>query len=85
MVDKEEMLGHIISFFIPLCFKPFPKRQILDSSKLKEFADYNFKYDENGRKFSKKVENTVVKGEIARYEHFHLFLKCFPKTFTADT
>ena len=42
----------------------FPKRQILDSSKLKEFADANFKFDENGRKFSKRVENTVGKGEI---------------------
>ena len=37
------------------------QRQILDSSKLKEFADDNFKFDENGRKFSKRVENTVVK------------------------
>ena len=36
-----------------MCFsKPFPKRQILDSSKLKEFADNNFKFDENGRKLS---------------------------------
>ena len=25
-----------------MAFQPFPKRQILDSSKLKEFADYNF-------------------------------------------
>ena len=39
--------------------KPFPKRQILDSSKLKEFADDNFRFDENGRKFPKWVENTV--------------------------
>ena len=39
--------------------QPFPKRQILDSSKLKEFADDNLKFDENGRKFSKQVENTV--------------------------
>ena len=29
---------------------PFPKRWILDSSKLKEFADDNFKFDKNGRK-----------------------------------
>ena len=29
----------------------FPKRQISHSSKLKEFADDNFKWDENGRKF----------------------------------
>ena len=31
-----------------------PKRQILDSSKLKEFADDNFDFDENGAKFSKE-------------------------------
>ena len=44
--------------------KPIPKQLILDSSKLKEFADSNFKFDENGRKISKGVENTVGKGEI---------------------
>ena len=46
---------------------PVPKRQILNSSKLKEVADDNFKFDENGRKFSKQVKKTVGKGEIARY------------------
>ena len=46
---------------------PITRRQILDSSKLKEFADNNFKLDENGRKLSKQIENTVGKGEIARY------------------
>ena len=45
-----------------LLFKPFPKRHILDSSKLKGFADDNFKFDENGREFSKRVENIVGKG-----------------------
>ena len=30
---------------------PFHKRQILDPSKLKEFADNNFKFDENGSQF----------------------------------
>ena len=49
------------------------RQQILDSSKLKEFADDNFIFDENGRKLSKWVENTVGKGEIARYEQFLLF------------
>ena len=48
-------------------------RQILDSSKWKEFADDNFKFDENGSKLSKRVENIVGKGEIARYEQFFLF------------
>ena len=36
--------------------------------RLKEFADDNFKFDKNDRKLSKRVENTVGKGEIARYE-----------------
>ena len=35
-------------------------------SLLKEFAEDNSKCDENGRRFSKQVENTVGKGEIAR-------------------
>ena len=45
--------------------KPFPKRQILDSSKLKEFADDNFKFDNNSKKFPKREENTVGNREIA--------------------
>ena len=32
---------------------------------MKKFAEVNFKFDENGRKFSKPLENTVEKGEIA--------------------
>ena len=46
---------------------------------LKEFADDNFKFEENGRKLSKWVENTVGKGEIARTEQFLLFPQCFQK------
>ena len=53
-----------------------PKRQILDSSKLKEFADDSFKFD---GKFSKRVENTVEKGEIARHEQFLHFSPCFKR------
>ena len=64
---------------------PFQKRQILNVSKLKEFADDNFKFDENGREFLKWVENTVRNGEIARHEQFLLFSRCFRKTCTADT
>ena len=57
---------------------PITRRQIFYFSKLKEFAD-NFKFDENGRKLSKWVGNTVGKGEIARYEQFLLFQQCFQK------
>ena len=52
---------------------------MLDPSKLKDFADDNFKVDENGGKFFKRIENTVGKGEIARYEQFLLFAQCFQK------
>ena len=43
------------------------------------FADDNFKFDKNGRKLFKRVENTVGKGEIACYEQFLLFPQCFQK------
>ena len=54
-------------------------------SKLKEVADDDFKFHENGRKFFEQVENTVGNGEIARYELFLRFPQSFQKTFTADT
>ena len=63
----------------------FPKQKNLDSSKLKKFLDDNLKFDENGKKISKKVENTVGKGEIARQEQFLLFWQCFQNSCTADT
>ena len=44
-----------------------------------EFADDNFKFNENCRKLSKRVESTVGKGEIARYEQYLLFPQCFQK------
>ena len=62
-----------------ICFNPLPDNKCLDSSKLKEFADDNFKFDEYGRKLSKKVENIVGKGEIAHNEQFLLFPQCFQK------
>ena len=58
---------------------------MLDSYKLEELADNNFRIDENGRMFTRRVENTVGKGGIARYEEFLLFSQCFQKTCTADT
>ena len=34
---------------------------------LKDFADDNSKFDENGIVFSNRVENTMGKGDIAHY------------------
>ena len=67
----------LLHFGSPL--KPLSNDKILDSSELKEVADDNFKFDDNGRKLSKRVENTVGKGEIARDEQFLLFPNCFQK------
>ena len=50
---------------------------MLDSSKLKGFAGDNFKFVGNGGKFSKRVENTAGKGEIAHYEQFFLYHSVF--------
>ena len=60
-------------------YNPLQDDKILDSSKLKGFADDNFKFEENGRKLFKPVENTVGKEEIARHEQFLLFPQCFQK------
>ena len=37
----------------------------------------NLQFDENEKRFSKMVENTVEKGEIARNEPFLFFQQCF--------
>ena len=41
-------------------FNPFPNDKFWTLPN-REFADDNFKFHENGRKFSKRVENTVGK------------------------
>ena len=46
--------------------------------RIEEFADDNFKFNENGGKFFKPVESTC-------YEQFLLFPQCFQKTCNADT
>ena len=48
---------------------------------IKDFADENLKFEENGRELFKPVENTVGKGEIVRYEQFLLFQQCFQKAY----
>ena len=75
-----------------LSFQLFPQwvlilsqTKISDSSKLKEFADDNFKFEEKWQKILQMgTKNTVGKGEIACYEQFLFFPQCFQKTCTAD-
>ena len=70
---------------VNLCrlFNPIPNDK-LDTSNVKEYVDDNSKFDENGGEFSKWVENTVGKGEIAHNEQFLLFPQCFLTTCTTD-
>ena len=49
---------------------PFPRRHILDSSKPKKFADDNLKFDENSRKFSKRVKTLWEKGKLLVTSNF---------------
>ena len=89
-MGKRENAAYQHFFPFPTFSKGFPgllnlsQTINLDSSKLKEFADNNFKLDENGRKFPKRVQNTVGKGKIARYEQLLLFPHCFKKTCIID-
>ena len=62
---KNDPIVSLFSATASSLLNPIPKGQVLDSSKLKEFADDNFEFDENGGKFSERVENAVGKGEIA--------------------
>ena len=52
---------------------PFPKLNILYSSKLKEFADDNFEFDWNGRKFSKRVESILSFSRNVFYTSQNIF------------
>ena len=60
-LEKSKILlfGRLLTFFLTTDFE-----------RLKEFADNNVKFDENGRKLCNRVENTAEKGEIAHFEHF---------------
>ena len=73
-----------VHVMVASALNPFPNDKFL-TSKSKEFTDDYFEFDENSRKFSKREENAVGKGEIARYEQFLLFPQCFQKPCIADT
>ena len=82
---QQRLIIHFVAWILSvIAVYLIPKQQILDSSKLKKLADDNFKLDDNGSTFSKRVENTVRKGEIARYEQFLLFPQCSQKACTVD-
>ena len=75
-----------LNFVIRKCLSPFPKQQILDFSKLKEFEDDNFNFDLTLSQTSpgfyvsalRVLEKTLwEKEKLARNEQFLLFPHCF--------
>ena len=63
----------------------FPNDKFWTLTVWKSLHSNNRKFDENGRKLSKRIDNTIGKGEIANNEQFLLFPLWFKKTWTADT
>ena len=51
----------------------FSKSQLLDSFKLKELADHNLEFHENGGKFSKRFENASWKRPLFVTSNFFFY------------
>ena len=56
-----------------------PNDKIVEVTKLKAFADDKLNIAKMMNSLFDRVENTVGKGENAGYQHFLLFLQCFPR------
>ena len=67
---------------VTLCFTPLPDDSILDSPKLKAFADDKLNTTQNIKVVFHRIENIVGKEENAGYQHFLLFPQCFQKPFS---
>ena len=58
---------------------PLRNDKILDVTKLKALADDKLNVTKMTISLCGRVENALVKGENASYQHFLLFPKCFSK------
>ena len=65
-------------------FQAFPKPQILDSSKLREFADNNFRLVEHGKEFSKGLKTVWEKEKLLVTSNFS-FSHCVFTRFVQQT
>ena len=66
-----------------LAVNPFPNDKFETLPNWESFQTTILNFDETGKKLSKRVENTVGKGEIAHYEQCLLFPQ-FPTVFSKD-
>ena len=74
-----EFLSKFLSDMTPDWLYSLPNDRFLDWSKLKTFADNNINATQKLKLVFARVENIVVKGENAGYQHFLLFPQCFLK------
>ena len=71
--------GYICIWTAKIGVNSSPNDKILDVSKLKAFADDKMNVARIMIPVFDRVENIVVKGENAGYQHFLLFPQCFQK------
>ena len=69
---------------VSIKFYPFPNDKFYTLPNRKSLQTTILKLRKMVEGFFEMVENTMVKGEIARYEQFLLFPQCFLKPCTAD-
>ena len=72
------MLWQKGAYYISIIHYPLPKQQILDSFNLKEFAEDNFEFDKDCRKFSKRKKTLWEKEKLLATSDFsisHIVLK----------
>ena len=67
-----------------MLFNPFLHDKILYQTKLKAFADDKLDVTKKIISVFDRVENIVGKEEIARYEQFLLFPRCFQNLSVVD-
>ena len=58
MVEWSFDMQKVVYSGLPGCIKSFWNNKCYNFSNLKEFAEDNFKFDENSIKYSRRVENT---------------------------
>ena len=85
-ISKHSFMWYIMDMiWLQQLFLSLSQRQISDSSKVKEFAEDNFKFDESWKQFFKPLENNVGKGENSCYKQFLLFQHSFQKRLLLQT
>ena len=82
--NKKELWIYIIIHLVQrlidcMMFNPSLNDKILDLSELKAFADNKINVPETMKSVCERIEKVLRKGEIAGYQHFLLFPKCFRK------